>query len=252
MRWLCGRLGWMLGLSLLGLSLLGLLSGCGSAATKAGSTEPPGAVEEPRAPSRGAPTPAREGPSDEGDAEAEAEDDGTPQGPRELTYHVRSGGLMIEIDDVEFEVRATAVRVGRGFGVEVTVEATHRGSGTRSLLTPSRGALAFAGTVRGEAFTDTREGEGEALLESGRTLTLSRKWPEGDVKPLRSSESLELMVGLWGLGRDAKTRQPIRQFFSVKMKGGKKPVAVVAPPEAFMGSEAKALPRAASESAPTG
>jgi hypothetical protein len=41
---------------------------------------------------------------------------------------------------------------------------------------------------------------------------------------------LTLDVGLWGLGRSADARRPVRKFFMLKMVAGNKPQPVIQPP----------------------
>lgn len=142
---------------------------------------------------------------------------------RNITYRVSPDGLRVQLEGVTFTPSAKAVRVGGGWGLELTVEA--ESSGTRSLASPARGPLAFGGKVlrRGsdvETFGDERKGEGSLLIAAGEPAKFSRKWPSDGQKPLTGSDELELHVGLWGFGSSAEDRRPVRRFVVVKFKPG--------------------------------
>jgi len=150
---------------------------------------------------------------------------------------VRSDGLQVDIEGARFRPRATAVRVGGGWGVSVTVESIADDDETHSLLSTEHGALAFAGTVRrggneDERFADERQSGEEQLLFPGAPLTLSRKWPSpGGPAPLKRGDELRLEVGLWGLGDTAGSRRPVKKFFLVSMTvSAREPKPLVTPP----------------------
>lgn len=157
-----------------------------------------------------------------GDAEAGSE--ASPSdAQRNITYRVSPDGLRVQLEGVTFTPSAKAVRVGGGWGLELTVEA--ESSGTRSLASPTRGPLAFGGKVlrRGsdvETFGDERKGSGDLLLAPGEPAKFSRKWPSDGQKPLTASDELELHVGLWGFGATPEDRRPVRRFVVVKFKPG--------------------------------
>ena len=159
--------------------------------------------------------PLDDAPAVEGDAPPEGE-------VREVVYRLSQDGLRIQINGAEFVPKAEAVRVSGGWGVTLTIDATSEEE--RVLWAPKNGPLAFGGNVkRGsiEKFGDKREGGSELILSPDKPLTFSRTWPQKGEKGLRSGETLELQVGLWGLGPDAETRSPVLSFLVVKMTAGK-------------------------------
>jgi hypothetical protein len=148
----------------------------------------------------------------------------------------------VEILGVKFVPKVEAVRTQLGFVVKVTLAAT--ASEARTLLAPKNGALAFAGTVKRagqsepEHFGDEREGDGEQPLGAGTTVKLTREWPGSltKVHPLGNGDSLELDVGLWGLGTTVADRRAVKQFMHVKAKVEKwKGRASVEPPPSMKG-----------------
>jgi hypothetical protein len=156
---------------------------------------------------------------------------------REIQYVVTSDGLEVRVEGVRFITNASAVRVGSGFGVELTVSATSKDDEPHSLLSPKNGPLALAGSIdragQRERFGDEREGNAEKRIEPGRVLKFTRRWPaKNSPVPVRTGETLELDVGLWGLGKSAEERKPVKNFFHVKLAvGDGKPQAVVSPPD---------------------
>ncbi len=144
-----------------------------------------------------------------------------PNAQRTVRYVLMPEGLKAEVDDVRFMIKAETVRTPAGFGVRVVVSAT--ASEDRSLLAPKNGPLAFAGAVKrggksdAESFGDEREGDGDQPLGAGTTVKLSREWPgKHGMKPLGNGESVELDVGLWGLGTGPANRRAVRQLARVK------------------------------------
>ncbi len=73
----------------------------------------------------------------------------------------------------------------------------------------------------------------EDFVTPGTLARLERRWPtKASDKPLGAGDKLELQVGLWGIGADAKSRRPLKKFFIVTMVVGKgEPRPLVAPPE---------------------
>lgn len=177
-------------------------------------------------------------PENESEAAPEPEADEEPdRNPRDVRYIVGDAGLRIEVAGARFQPKVEAVKVGGGWGVKVTVKGTSHNGEKHSILAPEDRQLAFAGTVKragkAEEFNDERAGEDEVVIDQGQPVTLVRQWPGNiDVKPVANGQTLELEVGLWGLGKSAKTRKPLRKFFVVKMPvaGGRKPKPVLAPP----------------------
>jgi hypothetical protein len=199
-----------------------LLAGCGGA-----QPEPlAGAPTEPEAPPPDVaaplePPPASPEPEPEPTAEAEqAPPARDPDAQREVRYIQTQEGLRVEVDKVRFLAKAEPVRTQAGFHVRVTVSATAEES--RSLLSPKNGPLAFAGSVKragkaeAETFGDAREGDGEEPLGEGTTVKLTRDFPPKGVRPLGNGDSLELDVGLWGLGTSPSDRRAVKLFARVK------------------------------------
>jgi len=159
-----------------------------------------------------------------------------PNAEREVQYLVTPEGLQIRVEGVRFIASATAERSGAGWGVKLNVDAIVNDDKKHSLLNPKGGPIALAGAIetdgKTERFGDKREGEDDQILEPGKPAKLTRKWPgKGAEKPLVKGQSLELEVGLWGIGDTAETRRPVKNFFHVKLVVGQgKPHALVAPP----------------------
>ncbi len=164
------------------------------------------------------------------DAEAEAlaaieasapQDSQQPE--REILYRVTPQGLHVEIEGADFVPTAEAVRVGGGWGLVLSAEAT--ADAPLVLYSPKEGPLAFGGKVqrksgRIESFGDTREGGKNLSLGPDSPQSFSKKWPIAGVSPLAVGEELELHVGLWGLGTSSEDRRPVRKFVTVKMRAG--------------------------------
>jgi hypothetical protein len=155
---------------------------------------------------------------------------------RDVTYVVTPTGLKVTVAGTRFAVTAVATSVAGGWGVKVNVEAAANDGLLHSLSKPEAGPLAFAGAVtrRGQAeadhFGDERAGDGE-LAVTDAALKISRSWPMRGSRPLAIGDALDLQVALWGLGTDANSRRPVKQFVHVRMRVDKgKPKAVVEPP----------------------
>jgi hypothetical protein len=186
------------------------------------------------APSDEAPPAPAEGAGAEPGVEAGA--NGEPGEGREIKYIVTPQGLEVEVAGVHFLAAATAIKTGGGWGVRVSATAKSKDEKAHSLLSPKGGPIALAGNVKrggtSERFSDKREGEDEKIIPANEPLEFSREWPAKGEKALRPGDELELEVGLWGLGDDAASRRPVRQFFNVRMLVGKqKPLPVVVPPQ---------------------
>lgn len=209
------------------LYLAAFCTGCGGSAPPALEAPTPEASEEQAAETSAsleAPAPEKAKPEvdtwEEGDDQAAASEGDSASGhePREVLYRVSQRGLKVQIEGSEFLPKVEAVKVNGRWGVRLTVTATTEAE--RALLSPDRGPLAFGGRVkRGtvESFGDRRSGDDVLLLTPEDPVTFARTWPGAGEKGLLPGESLELQVGLWGLGPDAETLGPIRRFVVVKM-----------------------------------
>ena len=195
----------------------------------------PEANAEPASPPAEAepsPAPASEKPAP---AEKSAVD---PNAPREEKYIQNSDGLKVEVSGVRFFVTVASTKLPNGFGVRVSVKAESLDKKTHLLLSTDNGPLAIAGafTRKGKttSFGDERKGEAEQSVGPGASLEFAREWPgKGPDKPLPlgNGDSVELDVGLWGVGDDPDSRRPVRQFARVKAKvEGWKGKATVEPP----------------------
>ncbi|HMJ13285.1 MAG TPA: hypothetical protein VK524_17815 [Polyangiaceae bacterium] len=154
---------------------------------------------------------------------------------REIQYVVTQEGLEVRIEGVHFLANVRSQRVRNGWGVRLDVSATVKDDASHSLLTPGGGPLALAGTVqRGgktDKFGDERRGDGSLELVAGKERKWTRTWPDKQTQPLAQGQSLELQVGLWGIGASADERRPVQNFFHVKMDVGPgKPQAQIGPP----------------------
>ncbi len=235
-------------LSLSGAALV-FLAACGGGAGNSPPVASPSTSAAPAAPSAlpassASPAPAASGsakPVDETSDAAHAAPTNPDAAaahetkPREKLYRMTPHGLVVEMTGVEFRTRAKAVRRGAGWGVKVSVEAKSKDGQSHVLLAPAHGPLAFSVKVdRGgkvEEVGDTRKGDKLETVDQGKPLKLSRTWPDTGTRPVTRGQSLDLQVGLWGLGADADSQRPVRQFVEVKMVVGKgKPQAVVSPP----------------------
>jgi hypothetical protein len=203
------------------------------APTAAPPPAPPAAVP-PAKSADPAPAPAAEAPVEQ---PAPAPD---PDAQRDVRYVQTPEGLRIELLGVRFLAQTKPVRTQAGFEVKVLVSAT--ASESRSLLAPEGGPLAFAGAVtragktEPERFGDERKGDGEQPLGADTTVKFARDWPGKGVRPLGNGDTLELDVGLWGLGLTATDRRAVRQFARVKAKVDKwKASARIEPPPTVAG-----------------
>jgi hypothetical protein len=218
-------------------AMLGGFVGCGS------STPPPEpAPEKPSEPAASEPAPSE--PSSEAkpaSEKPETEDaasatEAKPEG-RDITYTQTRGGMKIEVAGVRFVANVKPVKVAAGWGVEVEVEATSMDGKPHVLLSPKNGPLAFGGKVdrsgKAEQLSDKRDGDKEEVVHPKEPFNFGRTWPsKSDVKPLAAGDSLELQVGLWGLGDNSESRRQVRDFLTVKMAAGKKkPQPVIVPPD---------------------
>jgi hypothetical protein len=239
--------------SLLGLSfsLAVAATACGGGGQAAPPAEAPpaesaAAAAPSAAPSAPAETPKPEAASDSAasaDApktEAKAAPD--PNAARDITYVVVPEGLKITVAGVKFLASSVAEQTGGGWGVKVNVEATSDDDKAHSLTKPKAGPLAFAGSVtrkgksEPEHFGDERAGDGEQSVAGEKAVKISRTWPIKGVHALAIGDALDLQVALWGLGTDADSRRPVKQFFHVRMQVDKgKPKAVVEPPASASG-----------------
>lgn len=152
-------------------------------------------------------------PSDEWD-----DTNGQQEQQREVVYRMSNDGLSIEVMGAEFVPRAKSIRVGKGYGVQLTVTAST--SQPLVLYAPVQGPLAFGGRVQRaeeERFGDSRQGGTAVSFDPGSPIQFERSWPGDGQKPLMPGEELELHVGLWGLGTSDSDRRPVHRFLVVKM-----------------------------------
>jgi hypothetical protein len=222
-------------------------SACGGGAQATPPAEPiaaDSAGAPPPAASSAAAEAAAPAASDDAPATEAAKSDAKPlpdpNAQRDITYVVVPEGLKITVAGVKFVASSVAQQTGAGWGVKVNVDATADDDQTHSLTKPKAGPLAFAGSItrkgKSEHFGDERAGEGEAAVAGEKPLKISRIWPVKGVRALAIGDALDLQVGLWGLGTDADSRRPVKQFFHVRMQVDKgKPKAIVEPPASASG-----------------
>jgi hypothetical protein len=208
-----------------------------------------GGSQPPAASNAGATSAAEAQPAEPAAAEAEGEPGGAAEAkpaepepapaadtaPREVRYIQSPEGLKVEVSGVRFFVSATSTKVGGGFGVKISVKGESMDGKSHSLLSTDNGPIAFAGTVtrkkQATSFGDERKGEGEQTITAAAPLEFSREWPGKGGQPLANNDSVELEVGLWGVGENAESRRPLRAFAKVKGKvEGYKGKATVEPP----------------------
>jgi hypothetical protein len=217
--------------------LAAVACGTPSPPVEAPAPAPPPVVAAPAPePSAGA-EPEAEPAASEQPPPSEAPPAATPA-PREVKYVMTGGKLEIVVEGVRFKPTAKAVRVGGGWGVVLEVDGDAEDDAMHSLLAPKGGPLSlFAKVTRKggkvEEHGDSREGDAEDFVTPGTLAKLERKWPgAGGPKPLVTGDKLELQVGLWGIGPDAKSRRPVKKLLILSMTVGKgEPRALLAPPE---------------------
>jgi hypothetical protein len=219
----------------LGLAFVGVVTlACGGAPTAAEAPQPepesaPASVPEPAEPPAEVAATEPQPPADE---QAQAASD---TAPREVKYIQTPEGMRVEVSGVRFFVTVASRKVGGGFGVKVSVKAESLDDKSHSLLSTDSGPLAFAGSVtrnkQTTSFGDERNGESEKTIAAGAPLEFSRDWPAKGERPLANNDSVELDVGLWGVGDSAEARRPLRAFARVKARvQGYKGKATVEPP----------------------
>lgn len=208
-------------------------SACASApATSAAPAEAPrpapAATAAPAEPAE-APPPSSEAaaaPPEAAAAEVEA---------RDVKYVVRDGALLVHVAGAVFEPKAKPIRHGAGWGVRLTVTAKAEEAPV-SLFEPKQGALMIAARISGDggkrSHGDTRDGGTERFITPGEPTKLERDWPGAKGQPALPGDTVELQVGLWGVGPDAESRRPLKKLCVVKMVVGKKtPQPVVSAPD---------------------
>jgi hypothetical protein len=227
------------------VSIIVAASACGGGAQATPPAEPPAADSAASATPAVTPTASADEPKPAppelvpgADApKARAKPDADPDAARDVTYVVVPEGLKISVAGVKFLASTAVEQTGGGWGVKVTVEATADDGKAHSLSKPKAGPLAFAGSVtrkgksEPEHFGDQRAGDGEQAVAGEDPVKISRSWPTKGLRALAIGDALELQVALWGLGTDADSRRPLKQFFHVRMQVNKgKPKAIVEPP----------------------
>jgi hypothetical protein len=216
------------------------VTACGGASSESPApASPPGtAVAEPAAPAATVPTEtpvAKPEPSATSEASAESATpppsaDTAPHGTN-ITYRMTPSGLVVELEGVQLEPKAEPMKLGGGWGVKLVVRAKAVDEKEHHLQNPAKGPLMVAEEIdRGgkkELVPDDRSGDGELTIGSS-TVPIERELR----KPIVAGQSLTLYVGLWGLGRSADDRKPIKKLFVVKMvAGAHTPQPVVSAPE---------------------
>lgn len=237
-----------------------LALGCGASSANVTPSEAPAPNEPPSATANASATAAATGAevadtdtaeaAERGDAQpAEATESATDAdsspartadtGGRNIQYVVSPDGVRVKVEGVTFTPTAEAVRVGKGWGVKVRVEAKAEDDATHSLLAPKSGEIAMAGEVRRsgqsepERLTDRRDGDHEVLVRPNKPATLTRTWPAKDgPAPLARGDELRLDLGIWGLGADAASRRPVKKLCRVDVKFDReKPRVKISAPE---------------------
>lgn len=199
-----------------------------------GSASPPSEVATAaRAPAEAKAQEGQPGAEDE-PARAPTQD---PDAVREIKYFPTPEGLKIELSGVRFVVSAEAKQVAQGWGAKVRVKAESLDGKDHLLLSGRRGPIAFApavfktGSTEAERIPDSRGGDASLKIGAGSGAHFSREFPDQGGRALGLGETLDLEVGLWGLGDTLAERRPVKQFFHVKMKVGRgKPQVLVEPP----------------------
>jgi hypothetical protein len=219
-----------------------------TAAVAKASTPPPAAdaTAQKDAPTKGKGEEAADTKADEG-AKAPPDQDAKPTASgeekdakktREVTFQMTPSGLVINVEGVQMEPKAQALRIedkdGKfvGWGVKLTMKVAATDSHVHRFTKPEHGPLMMAAEIdrkgKKEQIGDERKGEGEESVTKGGPATFERDFK----KPIGAGQSVTLQVGLWGMGRDTEERRLIRKLFVVKMVGAaKKPNPVVSPPE---------------------
>lgn len=223
------------------------LAACGSDAVPAPKTAeaaPAVTVEAPSEPPKAEPAPAAE---DSANAEPSAQPSPPPSKPappakdpnaeREVKYVITPEGLKVEVAGVRFLASAEAKQIASGWGATIRIKAESLDGKEHVLLSPKNGPIAFAAAVfkkdssEAERIPDARQGEGELTIGAGSPATFSRDFPNKNGRVLAIGETLDMQVGLWGLGDTKEDRRPLQQFVHVKMKVEKgKPKPIIEPP----------------------
>ena len=182
------------------------------------------------------PVEAGEAEQDETDVDAAEASKPDPQAPRTVLYTATPEGLKVEVSGVSFLVSATPEKLGSGWGVKLELSAKVTDSEEHNLLTPEGGPMAFSALVkrggRSVRTGDKRVGDASMMLAAEASFSGSRIFPSEKAQALRAGDELELEIALWGLGADAKSRRPVRDFCLVRMVVGKHtPVPLVLPPQ---------------------
>lgn len=225
------------------------LTACGSSGSPPAEApvEPvaaPAPAEKPPEPTVGtdAPPQGEAAGAGKGEGAGAAETVSEADAQRDIRYIQTPEGLRVEVLGVKFVPKAETMKTPSGIGVKLTIEAT---SGeARSLLAPEHGPLAFAGAIKrkgkadAETFGDERKGDGEVLIDPAKPTKLVREWPGKKGGGLGNGDVLELDVGLWGLGKTAAERRPVKQFLRIKVVVAEwKGRAKIEPPPTMKGKE---------------
>jgi len=155
------------------------------------------------------------------------------EGPLDVRFIVGNSGLRAEVEGLRLVPTAQAVRVGKGWALDLAVEASSLDGAEHVLLAPDATPFAIAGTVtrdgKTESLKDARKGDGDKTVGTKSSLSLTRRWPS-DGTVLAVGDRVELQLGLWGVGPSAK-RRPLRRLCTVELTVNEgTPTAVVSPP----------------------
>ena len=159
---------------------------------------------------------------------------------RTRLYRNTDSGLEVTVDGVTFRPRVTAIRIRQGWGLRLEVSAVASDGDVHYLKAAKAGSLTFGGSVaraesdEAEHFQDERGELEDVILLPDTPQQLARLWPgRSDTPPLVEGESLELHVGLWGLGPSGEETRLVGRFLRVTLSvpEGGKPRALVTSPE---------------------
>jgi hypothetical protein len=155
------------------------------------------------------------------------------EAPLDVRFIVGNSGLRAEVEGIRLVPTAQAVKVGKGWAVEIAVEVSSLDGAEHVLLAPDASPFAIAGkATRGgqvEVLKDARKGQEERTVGARGSVVLTRRWP-ADGSYLAQGDQVELEVGLWGLGQGSK-RRPLRRLCAVELTVNEgSPAAVVSPP----------------------
>lgn len=235
-----------LGLALAGALLpFGLLACGGSApppaAAAQASAEPPPVEPALAAPAGNVPQqePASAAPSDAAGAPPQQTTvEASAPERRQVTYRSFPDGLVVEVEGIRMTPHVESfVRKNGSYGVALSVDVTAGDSVAHHFLVSENGPLSVFARVRdpkGKVVFESgdKRSHGEALLlVPGMKTVFERRWPSDEPgNDVWYGYTLQLEVGLWGLGKVEADRRPLKRLFSVEMKAVGSPKPKVTPP----------------------